>query len=63
MNMQGTKIAYRFIVRADCTLDELKNEGVVAGNFRVHKLNPLVNQSRIPSFLTEQGGVGVLRSN
>ena len=31
--VQGTNIAHRLIVRGDGTLDKLKNEGVVAGDF------------------------------
>ncbi len=51
-------MAHRLIVRVDGTLDKLKNKGVVAGNVRVHKRNPLVNQSGFRSSVTDQGGVG-----
>ena len=55
---RGTKIAHRLVVRVDDTLYKLKNKGIVPGNFRVHKSNPLVNYSGFRSSVADQGSVG-----
>ena len=50
-------IAYRLVVGADSTLDELKDKGVVTGNVSVDKCNPLVNQSTLRGSMTNESGV------
>jgi hypothetical protein len=36
-------MTHRLVVGANGTLDELKDKGIVTGNVRIDKCNPLVN--------------------